>query len=117
MPDAPSKYPRYEIRPIHCSEKTRKGKSIVLRSVVPRVLPAEEGRAILLGPVHELQTHGVSTITPKQSKETHEEPHASTQCSRSEAVEWSDRVDVDRVGGCARHDYRIRKIQQLVPKA
>lgn len=34
----------------------------------------------------------------------YEEPHARAQCSRSEAVERSDRVDVDRVGGVARHD-------------
>jgi len=54
--------------------------------VVPWVLPAQQGRAILLSAVHE------------------EEPHAGAQGSGREAVERSDRVDVDGVVGLACHD-------------
>jgi hypothetical protein len=109
-----SKYSKNTIRHIHCFHEARRKKerklTIVSQSVVPRMLPAEQGRTILLGPVHELQMNHVSSNSLKISRETHEEPHASAQCSRREAVERSNRVDVNRVGGCARHDYRIQQL-------
>jgi hypothetical protein len=40
-----------------------------------------------------------------EKKIAYKEPHACAQCGCSEAVERANRVDVNWVGGVARHDY------------
>ena len=74
--------------------------------MVPRVLPAQESRTVLLGPVHELHRRGMSAQCNQwlEREIAYEEPHACAQCGCSEAVERANRVDVNRVGGVARHD-------------
>lgn len=84
----------------------KKNHDEIWRSMVPRVLPAQQSRTVLLGPVHELHRRGMSAQCTKclERDIAYEEPHACAQCGCSEAVERANRVDVDRVGGIARHD-------------
>jgi hypothetical protein len=98
------------------------------RSVVPRVLKANECLAVVVGSEHQLRrvlvSHVRLTIYPVQ--ETYEEPHRCAETAGSDSVERPDRWDADgvaavcvREGVCAGHcDMSWRwKSQQMFSKA
>src|SRR5690242_1869435 len=69
------------------------------RSVVPGVLPAQQGRAVLLRTVHQLHLlarRGRSEL----SSVTYKEPHGGAEAGGHESVQRADGVDLD---GVVRH--------------
>jgi hypothetical protein len=63
--------------------------------MVPRVLPAHEGRTVLLRAVHQLQ---MSVAAYKHySSYTYEEPHGCAEAGCHESVEGLDWGDLDGV--------------------
>lgn len=70
----------------------------ILRSVVPGVLPAKQGRTVLLRAVHQLCL--LAFAQPSASLPTYEEPHGGAEAGGHESVERADGVDLD---GVVRH--------------
>ena len=66
-----------------------------LRSMVPRVLPAQEGGSVLLRAVHQLPV--ISAFSRAYGASTYEEPHGCAEAGGKEAVQRTRGVDVDGV--------------------
>ena len=75
------------LRHLVCSELGR-FRGTQTPSVIPRVLPAQQGRAVLLGSVHKLKERAVISIILgfTTGGKTYEEPHAGAQARCAEAV-------------------------------
>lgn len=69
-------------------------------SMIPRVLQAEERGAVLSHPVEELREGQPRVSFCPVRPQPYEEPHGRAQTCCHESVEWSRRVDVDRVTAC-----------------